>query len=56
MTGGCKKQFINGLNEETIIAKIIKEVTVLQEASKVSSKQVLMSAQRIEVKECRSQC
>ena len=37
-----KEQFINGLDDDTIIAKIIKELTALKDTREVSSKQVLM--------------
>ena len=43
-----KEQFINGLDDETIIVEIIKELTALKETSEVSSEQTLMGAQRIE--------
>ena len=43
-----KEQFINGLNVETIIAEIIKELTTLSDTSEVASEQVLMWAQRVE--------
>ena len=32
------EQFINGLNDETIIAKVIKELKSLKEMSEASSK------------------
>ena len=45
---GLKEQFINGLNNETITAKIIKELTALKDMSGVISEQVLIWAQRVE--------
>ena len=44
-----KEQFINGLNNENIKAKIFKELTALKDASKLSSMQVFMWAKRVEV-------
>ena len=44
-----KEQFINDLNDETIIVKIIKELTALKDISKVSSEQVLMWTLRVGV-------
>ena len=44
-----KEQFINGLNDDTIIAKIIKELTALKDTSKVSSEEVLMWTLRVGV-------
>ena len=43
-----KEQFINGLNDETVITKIIKEPKALKNTSKASSEQVLLWAQRVE--------
>ena len=42
-----KEQFKNDLNGGTILAKLIKELKVLRDKSKVSNKQVLMWAQRV---------
>ena len=39
-----KEQFINGLNDETIIATIIKELKALKDTSKVSGQLLLMWA------------
>ena len=41
-----KEQLINGMNDETITAKIIKELIVLKDASEVRSEQVLVFAER----------
>ena len=43
-----KGQFINDLNDETIIAMTIKELTVLKDTSQVSTEQFLIWAQRVE--------
>ena len=43
-----KEHFINGLNDEIIIAKIIKEITALKDTTEVNSEQVLNLAQRVE--------
>ena len=43
-----KEQFINGLYDETIIAKIIKELPALKDTSEMSGEQVLMWAKKVE--------
>ena len=43
-----KRQFINGLDNESIIVEIIKELTALKDTSDMSNKDVLMWAQRSE--------
>ena len=50
-----KEQFINGLNNETIEAKIIKELTTLKDTSKVSNEQVLIWTQWVEVQRLHKQ-
>ena len=42
------RQFINGINNEATTAIIIKQFMVLKHISEVSSKQVLVEAQRVE--------
>ena len=44
-----KEQFLNALDNENIIAEILKEWTAYKDTSEVSSEQVLMFAQRSEV-------
>ena len=43
------EQFINSPNDKNITAEKIKELTALKDTSGVSSEQVLISAQRVEV-------
>ena len=42
-----KEQFINGLDDETIIVEIIKQLTALKDTSEVSGEQILIWAQRV---------
>ena len=44
-----KEQFINGVNNETIIARMINELTVLKDISGVSSEQIFMWVLEVEV-------
>ena len=37
-----KKEFINGINDETITTKVIKELIVLKDISEERSEQVLI--------------
>ena len=43
-----KEQFTNGLDNETIIAEIIKELTDLNDTCDISSEQVLKWVQTVE--------
>ena len=45
-----KEQFINGLDNEDIATKIIKELTGLRDTNEVTSEPVLSWTQRVEVK------
>ena len=47
--GRLKELFINGLNNETTITKMIKELTALKYKIDVSSEEVLIWAQTVEV-------
>ena len=44
-----KEKFNNGMNDEAIAAEIIIELTVLKDTSEVSSEQVLVRVQSVEV-------
>ena len=44
----AQRTIFNGINDEEIMPKIIKELTTQNNMSEIDSKQVLMWAQRIE--------
>ena len=50
-----KETFTNGLDDETIIVEIIKELTTLKDTSEASSEQVLMWIQKEEAQRAQNE-